>query len=191
MDSNVVKLDRAITDGAQTWDQLTLGVPQLRHRVEADRSAGAGAGENARTAALIAAISGVSESAIRRLAIRDARRIAKVLANTEYAEDAGVTDGLLTLLHPVPTEREPLKSVPVMEPTLEAGILAEKFKNDGEKTAAMIASCCGITMQMALRLSLVDVARIEAALRPFLLDGEMAPAEEAAELNEPAATTGG
>ena len=75
------------------------------------------------------------------------------------------------LLDPVTVGGDTLTELTLAEPTLETGMMADAVAGMAEKTARMLVHCSGKTLSVVNRLSLRDVARLEAWLDPFWVAG--------------------
>jgi len=186
--SKVFNLAVPITDDAgSTWTSITLREPTLRDQANIQRRTTATGTEQA--VQLIAALSGVPESAVRRLKTRDVRRMERWqrgLVDEAIAIDVTDDDNgdhlapskTFVLASPIETESAPITEITVREPDLEAGIAIEKFKTAGEQTAAMLAALTGLPIPSVMRLAARDVARIERWLSFFSKDGELSEEDE-------------
>jgi hypothetical protein len=165
-----IKLSRVISDGTNTWNEITLAEPTLAHHIASERAEGM-----AQVIALYSTLSGVPEEAIRRMKTVDSRKIQAVLEETlddaPAPRPAEVDGAVFDLLHPISAGGRPIKSVTLREPDLEAGIALEKVKGGPNQiTAASIAILSGLTIPVVSKLSKKDVKRMEAWLLPFLSD---------------------
>lgn len=188
--SKVFKLAVPIADDAgSTWTSITLREPTLRDQANIQRRTTLSGTEQA--AQLIAALSGIPESAVRRLKTRDVRRMERwqrrlvdeAIALDITADDDGALAPSKTfrLASPIETEATPITEITVREPDLEAGIAIEKFKTAGEQTAAMLAALSGLPIPAVMRLAARDVARIERWLSFFSKDGDLSEEEDETE----------
>lgn len=169
-ESRVFALSRPIEDKGQTLAELTLAEPELRHMIVAERKP-----SGAELAvSLIAQLSGISETAIRRLKLKDLRAIEawirdlRLTSACSFEEDVG--GALFVLSSPIETNGTPIERLRLREPDIEASIAVEKFSKPHEQTAAMIAALTDITIPVVTRLKLRDLAVIEAWLTPFVED---------------------
>jgi len=186
--SKVFNLAVPITDDAgSTWTSITLREPTLRDQAAVQRRTSATGTEQ--TAQLLSILSGVPESAVRRLKTRDARRMQKwerLLVADAIEKDVAADDPTadlapyrtFVLASPIQTDTGALTEITVREPDLEAGIAIEKFKTTAEQTAAMLSALSGHPIPVVMRLAARDVARIERWLSFFSTDGEDSPSEE-------------
>lgn len=165
-------LSRPISHKGQTWAEMTLAEPHLRHLIAAERqptSAGF-------SISLVAQLSGIPEEAVRRMKIADLRAVERWVSElrgstpTLISEDDQAGHAVFALVVPIETNAQPITSVRLREPDLEASIAVEAFKKQYEQTAAMIAALADLTIPVVSRLALRDLAAIEAWLAPFVDD---------------------
>jgi hypothetical protein len=181
--TTTIALTRPLRMADAEITELKLVEPELRHFVASGRRASA----NEQTAALIAALSGISEEAAVRLKLRDAKRIQRWFEELRRdalapggpgASDEDVDDGRrFVLVAPIASGGDNIMStLTLREPDLGSGVAVEKFKSEMEQTAALLAALSGLTIPAVMGLRLRDLARMEAWVYP-LLD---APASTAA-----------
>lgn len=169
--AHVVTLTRPIIENGNEIRSLELVEPELGHLIKAER---AGTGSE-QSAAMVAELSGISAQTARRVLLRDLRAIERWVdglkseASCTFETDAR-GGARFNLGRPLPTEREPIAVVTLREPDIEAAIAVEKFKHPAEQTAAIIAVLADLTIPIVARLTLADLAVIEAWLVPFVRD---------------------
>jgi len=177
-------------DDGRVWETLTAVEPELRHVVAAGMPLtvttivnGKPAVQAARTRtaqeqtiALVSAITGIPETAVSRMKVRDAKAIngwVDDLRRQAFEAAAPVDDddgATFALLAPIADGGRVISELHVREPDLAAGVATEPFKTEGEQMRAMIASLTGLTIPVINGLKLRDVTRVEAYVVP-LLDG--------------------
>lgn len=186
-----ITLARPIVDKGKPVATLTLPPLTLAHKIASER-ASAGA---AQSVALIAALAGVSEDAVRTLVLRDLRAIERAMRVPLDTARLPTTEpnafGMsVTLSHPIATDAgAKVERLAIREPDVEASIAVEAVArndtrngrvvplNPSEQTAAMIATLTGLTIPEIGRLRMVDVAAIEGWLLPFVIDTSLSEAD--------------
>ncbi|MGE8942710.1 phage tail assembly protein [Leptospira interrogans] len=166
-----IPLSRPLSDGSNSWTELTVHEPELGDRIRAERK---GAGMEA-AVELLAILTGLPSSAARKMKTRDARAIHawldSLMPDGEPVADVDDAESrTFDLLVPLEVDGRPMTQITVREPDLEAGIAVEKLKGRHEQTAASIAVLSGLTIPVVRKMVMRDVARIEAWLLPFVDD---------------------
>lgn len=165
-------LSRPIAHKGQTWSELTLFEPHLHHLITAERRPTT----TEFSISLVAQLSGIPEEAVRRLKLADLRAVEKWVTHlrgstqTLVSADDETGHAVFALMVPIQTNSQPIDSVRLREPDLEASVAVESFKKQYEQTAAMIAALADLTIPVVLRLALRDLAAIEVWLAPFVDD---------------------
>lgn len=175
-------------DTGKAYPSITLTEPELHHLAQVERKTTAG--ENEISAALISILSGVPETAVRRIKLRDVLQIQRwvddVMASGVKADllreaaapiEANEPERTFELLVPVVLNDATLARITMREPDLEAGIAIEKFKLPSEQTAALIATCSGQIIPNVMRMKVRDVRRIERWVDFLLQPGAEPPLE--------------
>jgi hypothetical protein len=175
--TTTITLAAPITDAAgKQIKSLDVREQLLRDRIEAERSKTASA--TMRAAQVIASMAGIPADLALTLKTRDAAKIVAWPRTLEQRDDEFDRDAgkhRFELLVPIATDGADITELTIREPDLAASVAAEKFSNEGEALAAMIAVLGDTTIPIATRLAVRDVERIEAWLLPFMTD----PAETA------------
>lgn len=82
------------------------------------------------------------------------------------------------LVVPVPLDEGEIGEITLDEPDLETAVVSGQFKTEGEQLAAMIAHLAGLTIPIAMRLTLRDVREMESYIGAFTnapVESEPAP----------------
>lgn len=180
------KLRKPLKGGELT--ELTLDEPTFGHVCRAVREHPNSAAEQ--TIHMIAALGGESAEVIKGMFIRDARDIEMWFNSLDIAAVLGDKDrysaddyeATFVLSVPVPTDKKPITEITVRAPDLGASVMAEKFKTNEERTAALIADLSGQTLQVISRIKRRDIARMEAWLGPIVAESDSLPDELGEEL---------
>ena len=126
-------------------------------------------------------MSGLPVESLNKVIIGDGKRIDKWLSELnvealledqerEVDDEEDEFERTFELLLPIATDSKPLTSITLRAPDLGCAVLAENFDTESSKLAAILAELSGLTMQVILRLSRRDVARMEAWIGPFVED---------------------
>lgn len=154
--------------------QITVTEPEQHHVVAAERAHPSS--ETEQSVHMLAALTGLHRDQVLGMSIPDAQRIQRwmerIMADAGHGDPPARFDEdyrTFVLCAPVETDRVPLTEVTVRPPDLASSIVAEKFKSESERLAAMIAELTGLTIPLVLRMKRRDIARIERWLTPFVV----------------------
>lgn len=170
--SQTFPLSRPIAHKGQTWSEITLAEPHLSHFIVAERQPT----NTEFSISLVVQLSGIPEEAVRKMKLVDLRAVQKWVSHLRatggalVSHDEATGHAVFALVVPIPTNTAPIETIRLREPDLESSVAVEAFKKQHEQTAAMIAALADLTIPVVSRLSLRDLAVIEAWLAPFVDD---------------------
>ena len=167
------KLARPIVEDGVETTEIVLGEPRFSDMAAATRKHPDSPTQQ--TVHLVALLAGVSEVGVRKMLVSDIQSIkawfdrldAEALDEFE-APVPGEYQRTFELIVPVQTDKGPVSNLTLNAPDLDSVVAAEKFKNAHEQTAAIIATCAGVTLPVVMGLCRRDVIRLEAWVTPFL-----------------------
>jgi len=168
-EQRVFALVHPITHDDRTWDTIELPPPTLAHVIYGEARA---KGTMARVHQL-SFMSGVPVEAVRSLKLRDMRAVLAWFAELDKTAsgEAQIEPGEATfeLGTPLTSNGVTIAHLTVREPDLNASIVAEKFADKPyQGIAAMLAQLSGHPIAVIHKLTMADLARIEAWFVPFV-----------------------
>lgn len=155
-------------------DRITVMEPEQHHVVTAEREHPTS--EMQQAVHMLAALTKLPREQILGMSIPDAQRIqqwmGRIMAESGLVDKPARIDEdhrTFVLRAPIETDRMPVTEVTVRVPDLASSIVAEKFKTESERLAAMIADLSGLKIPIVLRMKRRDIVRIEGWLTPFVI----------------------
>lgn len=176
----VFPLSRPIRDEAGTvWHEIELAEPELGHLLQAQRTRSAKEAE--RTTVMISLLANAPLTVVRRVRLRDAEPMRSWIKQTTAAPATPADDngtglpGLVlepertfVLAGPLPVGSGALGSLTLRQPDLRVAVAVDGARLEAEKTLAMLAALSGVPAGSLLRITLRDLAAIEAWIAQFL-----------------------